>query len=71
MVNPYPPYAISYKSMSIDVGEVIIVRRKVDPRHYNAFDLMPRIIMILNAKDKNELTFSMPRCFYLSINGDA
>jgi hypothetical protein len=55
VVNPYPPYGISYKSMSIDVGEVIKSRRKVDPRHYNAFDLLPRIITILHAKETNEL----------------
>jgi hypothetical protein len=30
-------------------------RRKVDPRHYNAFDLLPRIITILHAKETNEL----------------
>ena len=55
MVNSYPPYAISYKSMSIDVGDVIKSRRKVDPRHYNAFDLLPRKITILHAKETNEL----------------
>jgi len=31
VVNSYPPYGISYKSMSIDVGDVIKSRRKVDP----------------------------------------
>ena len=55
LVNSYPPYGISYKSMSIDVGDVIKSRRKVDPRHYNAFDLLPRIITILHAKETNEL----------------
>ncbi len=55
VVNSYPPYAISYKSMSIDVGEVKKSRQKVDPRHYNAFDLLPRIITILHAKETNEL----------------
>jgi hypothetical protein len=55
LVNSYPPYAISYKSMSIDVGDIIKSRRKVDPRHYNAFDLLPRIITILHAKETNEL----------------
>ena len=55
LVNTYPPYAISYKSMSIDVGKVEKSRRKVDPRHYNAFDLLPRIITILHAKEANEL----------------
>jgi len=54
-VNSYPPFGISYKSMSIDVGDVIKSRRKVDPRHYNAFDLLPRIITILHAKETNEL----------------
>jgi len=42
VVNSDPPYAISYKSLSTDVGEVIKSRRKVDPRHYNAFDLLPQ-----------------------------
>ena len=55
VVNSYPLYAISYKSMSRDVGEVAQSRRKVDPRHYNAFDLLSRIIMILHAKEINEL----------------
>ncbi len=55
MVNPYPPYATSYKSVSIDVGEVTKSRRKVDPRHCNAFDLLPRIITILHAKETSEL----------------
>ncbi len=55
VVNPYPPYAISYKSVSIDVDEVTKSRRKVDPRHYNAFDLLPKIITILHAKETNEL----------------
>ena len=56
-VNSYPPYAISYKSMSIDVGEVVKSRRKVDPRHYNAFDLLPRIITILHAKRNQRAHF--------------
>jgi len=55
VVNSYPPYAISYKSMSRDVGEVTKSRQKVDPQHYNAFDLSPRIITILHAKETNEL----------------
>ena len=41
VVSSYPHYDISYKSMSIDVGEVEKSRQKVDPRHYNAFDLLP------------------------------
>jgi hypothetical protein len=41
VVNSYPLYAISYKSMTVDVGEVIKSRRKNDPRQYNAFDLLP------------------------------
>jgi len=55
VINSYPPYAISYKSLSTDVGEVIKSRQKVDPRHYNAFDLLPRIITILHAKETNKL----------------
>jgi hypothetical protein len=50
VVNSYPPYGISYKSMSIDVGDIIKSRRKVDPRH-----LLPRILMILHTKETNEL----------------
>ena len=41
--------------MSIDVGEVIKSRQKVDPRHNNAFDLLPRLIIILHAKETNKL----------------
>ncbi len=59
VVNSYPPYAISYKSMLIDVGEVIKSRQKVDLCHYNAFDLLPRIITILHAKETNELISKM------------
>ncbi len=59
LVNSYPPYAISYKSMTVNVGEVIKYRRKVDPRHYNAFDLLPRIITILHSKETNKLISKM------------
>ena len=55
VVNSYPPYAISYKSMSVDVGDVIKSRQKVDPRHYNAFDLLPSLITILHAQETNEI----------------
>ena len=41
--------------MSIDVGKVVKSRQKVDPHHYNAFVLLPRIITILHAKETNEL----------------
>ena len=47
------------KALSIDVGEVTKSRRKVDPRHYNAFNLLPRIITILQAKEANELISKM------------
>ena len=59
LVNLYPPYAISYKSILSNVGEVIKGRRMVDPQHYSAFDLIPRIIMILHAKESNELISKM------------
>ena len=55
VVNSYPPYAISYKSMTINVGKVVKSRREVDPRHYNAFDLLPRLITILHPKETNKL----------------
>jgi hypothetical protein len=41
--------------MSIDVEEVIKSRQKVGPRHYSAFDLLPRISTNLHAKETNEL----------------
>ncbi len=57
--NPYPPYAISYKSMTVDVGQAIKGERKLDPRHYNAFDLIPRIVTILLTKANNKPMSSM------------
>jgi hypothetical protein len=57
--NPYPPYAISFKSMTLDVGTVIKGERRLDPRHYNAYDLIPRIVTILLAKATNKPMSSM------------
>ncbi len=57
--NPYPPYTISYKSMTVDVGQAIKRERKLDPWHYNAFDLIPRIVTILFAKANNKPMSSM------------
>jgi hypothetical protein len=59
ILNPYPPYAISYKSMTVDVGQVVKGERKLDPRHYNAFDLVPWIVTILFAKANNKPMSSM------------
>ena len=59
MRNPYPPYAISLKSMTLDVGTVTKGERKLDPRHYNAYDLIPRIVTILYAKATNKPMSSM------------
>jgi hypothetical protein len=33
--NPYPPYAISYKSMTVDVGIVVKGERKLDPKPFS------------------------------------
>ncbi len=59
IVDPYPPYAVSYKSMTVDVGEVVKGYRKLDLCHYNNFDLIPQIVTILLAKAKNKLMSSM------------
>jgi hypothetical protein len=59
--NPYSPYAISYKSMTIDVGQAVKGERQLDPwhYHYNAFDLIPWIVTILFAKANNKPMSSM------------
>ncbi len=57
--NPYPPYAISYKSMTVDVGQAVKGERKLDPWHYNTFDLIPQIVTILFAKANNKPMPSM------------
>jgi hypothetical protein len=57
--NPYPPYTISYKSMTVDVGQAVKGERKLDPWHYNAFDLIPQIVTVLFAKANNKPMSSM------------
>jgi hypothetical protein len=45
--------------MTVDVGQAIKGERKLDPWHYNAFDLIPRIVNILFAKANNKPMSSM------------
>jgi hypothetical protein len=45
--------------MTVDVGQAVKGERKLDPRHYNVFDLIPRIVTILFAKANNKPMSSM------------
>jgi hypothetical protein len=50
----YPPYRITYESLTFDVGTVIQQERKLDVLHYNAFLLVPRFVYHLSTKLKND-----------------
>jgi len=53
-INDYPPYAIQWESMTVDVGGTKSAFRKVDPRFYNGYHMLPSIITMLHAKIKKE-----------------
>ena len=54
-INDYPPYAIQWESMTVDVGATKNAVRKVDPRFYNGYQMLPSIITMLHAKIKKEI----------------
>jgi hypothetical protein len=54
-INEYPPYAIQWEGMTLDVGGIKKGVRKVDPRFYNGYIMLPSIITILHAKNKKEI----------------
>jgi len=54
-INDYPPYAIQWEGMTVDVGKTTNAVRKVDPRFYNGYLMLPSIITMLHAKIKKEI----------------
>jgi hypothetical protein len=54
-INDYPPYAIQWEGMTVDVGGTKHAVRKVDPRFYNGYLMLPSIITMLHAKIKKEI----------------
>jgi hypothetical protein len=54
-INEYPPYAIHWEGMAADVGGSKNGVRKVDPRFYNRYLMLPSIITMLHAKIKKEI----------------
>ena len=54
-INDYPPYAIQWEGMTVDVGATKNTVRKVDPRFYNGYQMLPSIITMLHAKIKKEI----------------
>ena len=54
-INDYPPYAIQWESMTVDVGATKNAVRKVDPRFYNGYQMLPSIITMLHAKINKEI----------------
>jgi hypothetical protein len=53
--NAPPPYGIFYESMTVTVGKIEKGRRRVDQRHLDGFDMILIIVMILHAKQKNDI----------------
>jgi hypothetical protein len=49
----YPPFGITYKSFTYDVGMVDRQMRLIDVRHYNAYLRVPRLVCHLSTKLKN------------------
>ncbi len=54
-INEYPPYAIQWKGMTTDVGAIKKLVRRVDPRFYNGYLMLPSIITMLHAKITKEI----------------
>jgi hypothetical protein len=54
-IYDYPPYAIQWEGMTMDVGGTKNAVRKVDPRFYNGYLMLPSIITMLHAKIKKEI----------------
>jgi hypothetical protein len=53
--NTSPPYGIFYESMTVTVGKIEKGCRRVDQRHLNGYDMIPIIVTILHAKEKNDI----------------
>ena len=52
--NSFPPYGITYKSLTYNVGMVIRQVRLIDVCLYNAYLLVPRLVYHLSTKLKND-----------------
>ena len=50
----FPPYRITYDSLTYDVGTVDRQERKIDVCYYNAYLLVPRLVYHLSTKLKND-----------------
>jgi len=49
----YPPYGITYESLTYNVGRLDNGQRNLDVRHYNAYPIVPRLVYHLSTKLKN------------------
>jgi hypothetical protein len=49
-----PPYGISYKNLTYDVGTLEKQVRNIDVRHLNAYLIVPRLVYHMSSKLKNE-----------------
>jgi hypothetical protein len=49
----YPPYGITYESLTYNVGMLERQVQLIDVRHYNAYLLVPRLVNHLSTKPKN------------------
>jgi hypothetical protein len=54
----YPPYRITYESLTFNVGTVIQQERKLDVHCYIAFLLVPRFVYHLSTKLKNDAIYN-------------
>ena len=51
-----PPYALTFKSLTTDVGPVTTIGgRKIDARHYNEYLIIPGIVYHMASKITNSL----------------
>jgi hypothetical protein len=51
----FPPYGITYESLTYDVGLLEKQVHSIDVRHYNAYLLVPRLVYRLSTKLKNDV----------------
>jgi hypothetical protein len=49
-----PPYGISYKNLTYDIGTLEKQVRNIDVRHLNAYLIVPRLVYHMSSKLKNE-----------------
>jgi hypothetical protein len=51
--HSYPPYGITYESLTYNIGMLERQVQLIDVRHYNAYLLVPRLVYHLSTKLKN------------------